>query len=440
MSALSHLPPTLLPRMAPEPMHAGIKSLNTVHESHLDTYLPRSIASIYIPVNENTYILGDQCYLSGDFTPDFVTDVGGVVSVDSSFNSLIDSVNLYHGSVKVCGIDNYGANTNAIRDHSGGNSGVGDSTLLGTSAADNTKGVSLTTDKRYPFAFNLASMPVIGGGSEHSLALGWLGGRLRLEIQFSSAAGCMNTIGGDATTAITSFLIENLKFNMASTVVPREVDAAIRQAYGAVPVFHATSMSSDTVPFNGKRVNPILGSMSKISLRNFFWYMQPTATTTSTVTGDNYPRSKGQRTWPDGDVAFLTAGGNTYPESRITCISTAADIYPIRPSECMINLQRALGTSGSATNHSSISATSYCNNTQTPSVAVATRGGFLGAIPLSRGNEHGTEMLPGIDTSRDTVRFDCTLKTAVTAAHELNVFNQYDALLFIKDGQLSMQS
>lgn len=456
MSVLQ-LPPSLNLSQAKPGLAPGVDQLMTTYPSTNSTYGSGDTCIIEIGTGgRNTFLYGNESYLSFEFTPTFSGATTGSVQLDGSAFALIDRFSLYHGAEQLCQVNSAGKLWQCLSDLASLSTRSSASIDMGAAISHPADGVTLVSGTKYLFCIPLVA-PLVGSLSDKATPLGWCqaSGALRMEIQWSTFATAVTTskfvndiedCGGTCTVAptLTSYVIGNVAYHAKLSRVSNDINMALLQSFQGQPVsLPATDYRSEVVYMAGSalaisaRLN-----FNFSSLKAILWWTQAQGISQGTITTFNTGRPSSSR-YAGGALSqyYLQIDGQDSLHIRCGANGATLPMTSDKPQNfhCAIpynEVKRVFNGITSGTQQSVFDKSQYAPSTAVDTEQRVIAGKFVAGLDCER-SDSSDVAFSGMATKNSNVLLNIEYESRASAsAHNLYVYGMADVVYSIVNGSI----
>ena len=420
---------------------SGVRAKNyrcSVLPTNKNLFLPQDTTIIYVPCGRrNSYLNCGSSYMR--FTVKNM-DATNIIRFDGNAGSLIQRLDIFHGSALLESIIGYNMVTNYILDmQASASQRCGLSSMYGFDTTGDRSGFPINPSAQATFCLPIFS-GVIGLLNDKYLPTGWLSDDIRIEITWESAAVGLCAAGGTPTFNIIDFQLE-LDFcelsdegedltrsytdpttepiylhgtswkrytsSLASgtagsyaTLVPARF-ASLKQIC-MLPI-RSTEFASATSYSIGSRINPCIDS--------YYWRIGSSIIPNKPVVLNNINNTG---SYSEGFAELLKSWHSLHTVHNTCCLGLEYNVNDVAIANTSVVALQVTGTS-------------YKN-------------GFVIAQELESFAQRSDVLLCGLNTLSSQLFFEANINaTGPAAAYSLNFFAWYDHILMIQNGLMSVK-
>lgn len=409
----------------------------SVPSSNKTVFAPQDTAQLFIPARRNAFLDTKNSFMRFTLKNN---NANNAIYVDGTGASIIQRLDVYHGSNMLESVQDYGVLMSYLTDFQLNTSQrAGLETAYGTTS--NRQGVVLAGGGTVQKTFCMPILSgVVGCLNEKMLPLS-LADDVRLEVSFAT-----NTLGVvQAVASETDWSVINLELELNILELS---DEGMRMVESFTPFtspiyMHGTSFRhfSSTLANNSEGQQSMLVPARYASLKNLICLPRRSTEITSVTS-----HSLSSRVNPNIETYWWRIGSLVVPQKAVTLKNgNTTGGY----GEAFIELLRSWNNISSPEFSSSVTAAYYNKaNTvdATSGVAVPSAGAtsyqnaFAISTELENISNRSDTILSGTNTLNSQIFFEYTNNTAVTAAYTLDFFANYDHILTLDPfGQLSVR-
>lgn len=401
------------------------------------SFNPTDTCIIYVPGGRrNTYLDPGQTYMrltvkNSDTAACFVDNHGA---------SVISRVDIFHGSNLLETIQGYNVLANYILDcqaSQGDRSGLAN--LYGFDTAGDRKGATIPAGGLTTFCLPIFS-GVIGVLSDKCLPIGMLGDDIRIEITFETlTAGVVS----DNATPANNWTIVDFQLELCIIELSDEGENMVRSVANPDEAIYLHGSSwrqyTSTLSANYSGGYSTLVPARFASLKQIVCLPRKTSDTTAI---SSYCVSS--RINPNIEYYFWRIGATIVPNKNVVLINSNNTGGFTEGYAELLKSWHALNSSQSSTaiaNYYNIAQTAIASASVTIAQTAKNsyKNGFAIAQELESFAQRNDVLLSGMNTLSSQVFFECNIGTAVTDAYTFTFFANYDHIMVLERGILSVK-
>ena len=404
------------------------------------TFAPSDTCIIYVPGGRrNSYLDVGQTYMR--FTVKN-TDATNAFRMDGNASSVINRIDIFHGSNLLETIQGYNILVNYILDMQASQSQrAGLANIYGFDTAGDRQGVSISAGAQQTFCMPIFS-GVVGVLADKCLPIGMLADDIRLEITFETSA-----LGVVATAGTPVYSVVDFQLELCIIELSDEGEGMVRQVanpdepiylHGSSWRHYTSNLASGTSGGYSTLVPARFASLKQLALcpRRSSDQIATSYAIASRVNPniEYYWWRIGSSVIPSKAV-YLANTNNTggYAEGYAELLKSWHALHTVANSS-------ALGGANTEYNRADIAIAN------TPVLAGATAGsgtyanGFVIAQELESFAQRNDVLLCGMNTLSSQVFFECNIaSTGPSVAYTLDFYAWYDHILVLERGLLSVK-
>jgi len=424
-------------------------------QSQNQTYGQREKIKIPISNTANTWLHGNDSFLSGRFKLTGALHPGGSISIDGTAFSLFKNARLLQNNVPIVEQIECGRNWNALFDFQVGHNDRYSKQISHCVAENNFVlmnptlfGTKIVNNKYVYFSICLP-MSIVGSLSEKSFPLGSLNTGFVLELDVE-----------DLTKMITTRAPNNTEFGMQSattglTLGKIEIDQIIYHAKVTnVGIYNSVLMSSlgtsfvipgveyihdhRDVPSGTSSISANFSFPVKSAKSIMFWFTN-SETATGTEKNNKLNNAITQRSMGGNMKEYqISVDGKNFPQQPIKTDSgstiTDNNFEGVNGSIPFANLLRCFNMNSSSSGGGVLTQVLYSSaENDWDSDSSRTKRTILG-IDLDRGSNDNDKYFQGMNLMNSTTSIRCVWNTAATEPHTLYAYVMHDVSFLIQNG------
>lgn len=401
------------------------------------TFNPSDTCIIYIPGGRrNSYLDPGQTY----YRMTLKNSDPSACFVDNHAGSVINRIDIFHGSNLLETIQGVNILSNYILDcqaSQGDRKGL--SNVYGFDPTGDRIGANIPSGGYQTFCLPLFS-GVVGVLADKCLPIGMLADDIRLEITFETATlGVVTTSPGN--TAI-NWTVSDFQLELCIIELSDEGENMVRSvADPNEPIFmHGNSWRQ----YTSTLASGTTGGYSTLVPARFASLKQVACLPRRNSEFDPNSYSLSSRVNPNIEYYFWRVGSSIVPNKNVVLINANNTGGFAEAFAELLKSWHALNTSSSSTAiapYYNVAQTAIANASVIAPAADANsyKNGFAIAQELESFAQRNDVLLSGMNTLSSQLFFECNIGTALTEAYTLSFFANYDHILVLERGLLSVK-